>query len=97
MGVGVRRFIGEEKIAESSKNIKILSTKNDFLTDNIVFNTLSVVHERLTGAMMPRNIGQGYKIASSMAPSTKSWGEKFMWAHNNFSRFLNDESKKLQS
>lgn len=49
MGAGIRRFIGQDKIAENSKNITAFSIKGDSLTGNKCINVLSIAFERLTG------------------------------------------------
>lgn len=62
MGAGVRRFIGQSKIAENAGKITVFSGKGDWLSANRAINLLSVLFERLTGIPVPRSIGTGYNL-----------------------------------
>jgi hypothetical protein len=62
MGAGMRRFIGLDKLTENAKNITQFSVKGDILTGLPGLNLLPVIFERLTGIMVPRNIGTGYRL-----------------------------------
>jgi|GEM_PF-5581535 len=62
LGAGVRRYIGQSKVAENSKNITTFSGKGDWLTGTVVINTLAILFERLTGIPVPRSVGTGYHL-----------------------------------
>lgn len=71
MGAGMRRYIGQDKIAENSKNITGFSVKGDFLTDNKLLNALAITMEKVTGIIAPRNIGNFYKVPT-LTPDSKN-------------------------
>lgn len=62
MGAGMRRLIGQDKIAKNAENITVFSVKGDWLTGTKILNKLSVIYERLTGVVTPRTAGKGYII-----------------------------------
>jgi hypothetical protein len=64
MGSGMRRYIGQNKIAENAKNMVVFSTKGDWLTGNRVVNLIAILFERIIGIVVPRNIGKGYQLAN---------------------------------
>lgn len=62
LGAGVRRYIGQSKVAKNAKNLTTFSGKGDWLTGTTVINTLAVLFERLTGIPVPRSVGTSYKL-----------------------------------
>lgn len=62
VGASVRRWIGSEKVAKNAENMKVFSSKGDFLTGTRAINFLSVFCERVLGIPVPRSIGTGYQV-----------------------------------
>lgn len=65
MGAGMRRYIGQSKIANNAKKMIAFSTKGDWLTDVRLLNLIAILFERIIGIVVPRNVGTGYQIPSS--------------------------------
>lgn len=62
MGAGMRRYIGQAKIAESAKNMTVFSSRGDWLSGTAAVNALAAIFERVTGIPVPRSIGTGYHL-----------------------------------
>lgn len=62
LGAGVRRYIGQSKVAKNAEQITAFSGKGDWLSGSRVVNTLAVIFERLTGIPVPRTVGTGYHL-----------------------------------
>lgn len=65
MGAGIRRYIGQDNVAERAKNITAFSGQGDFLTGIGIVNFLAKGFERLTGIPVPRTIGTGYNLPAA--------------------------------
>ena len=74
MGAGMRRYIGQNKIAENAKNMVVFSTKGDWLAGNSVINWIAIIFERVIGMVVLRNIGLGYQLENACKHET----------HNNY-------------
>lgn len=72
MGAGVRRYIGQSKIAKNAKHITTFSVKGDWLTGIAVINTLGIIFERLTGIAVQRSAGTGYYLPEVSKNSSQS-------------------------
>ncbi len=62
IGAGVRRYIGQNTVAENSKQVTAFSVKSDCLTDNKAINHLGMAFERILGIITPRSVGTGYYL-----------------------------------
>lgn len=90
MGAGVRRYIGQDKIAENGINITVFSAKNDLLTRLKPINAIGIFMERVLGIPIPRSVGVGYLLPSVTPPG--SWDlPYFVYQHE----FFYDQLKSL--
>lgn len=62
MGGGMRRYIGQQTIANNAKKMVAFTTKGDWLTDRPFINLIAIIFERVFGIVVPRNVGTGYRI-----------------------------------
>lgn len=62
MGANVRRYIGQAKIAENENKMVAFSVKGDWVSGNRALNFLAAAFERITGYVLPRNVGKGYHL-----------------------------------
>ena len=62
LGAGVRRYIGQSKVAKNAENLTAFSGRGDWLSGSRAANTLAVIFERLTGIPVPRTMGTGYHL-----------------------------------
>ncbi len=62
MGAGVRRYIGQARIAKNAKYVTTFSGRGDWLSGNRLINTLAILFERITGIPVPRSVGIGYHL-----------------------------------
>ena len=77
LGAATRRYIGQDKIAENSRQMVAFSVQGDWLTRNLVANAVASLFERVIGIALPRSIGTGYVI-----PKRK--GDDLKWSHTKF-------------
>lgn len=79
MGPGMRRYIGQSKIAENGKNMIAFSTSGDWLTANKLINLIAILFERIIGIVVPRNLGVGYRIGGDCSDHENF--HDYMWTH----------------
>lgn len=81
MGVGMRLRIGQDTLAKNADKVALFSGKGDWLSHNKPLTALAVVTERLTGFMVPRSVGIGYRL-----PPAEDIGDKKTDQHGAFNR-----------
>ncbi|MFI5343535.1 MAG: hypothetical protein ACHQUC_04870 [Chlamydiales bacterium] len=72
MGAGVRRYIGQSKIAKNAKHITTFSGQKDWLSHTRGLNVLGVLIERLFGIVVPRSVGKGYDLPPAFSKPVES-------------------------
>lgn len=104
IGVGVRRYIGQGKVAKNAEKIIAFSSCGDYLSSFTTVNVVAKLIERFTGIMLPRTAAKEYEVPNILqdpfdrnAFNEANYFEKRLINHVAFDQHLASCSSKEDS